>query len=113
MMSRICLGLLCALGIAPLSLYGQLNRQRGNAPGNVPQATYFVHRLGFDHAEGITAVDMNGDGKSDLLSGAFWYENLGANGGQWARHQYRTVELVGRGKPNTDTLLKISVRKRR
>jgi FG-GAP-like repeat len=95
MISRICLGLLCALGIAPLSLYGQLNRQRGNAPGNVPQATYFVHRLGFDHAEGITAVDMNGDGKPDLLSGAFWYENPGANGGQWTRHQYRTVELVG------------------
>ncbi len=95
MKARIYFGSACVLGILAFSLYGQLNRQKGNAPGNVPQATYFVHRLGFDHAEGITSVDMNGDGKSDLLSGAFWYENPGANGGAWTRHQYRTVDVVG------------------
>ena len=59
------------------------------------QVTYFVHRLGTDHAEGITTLDMNGDGYLDLLSGAYWYENPGPNGGTWKRHQYREAGIVG------------------
>ena len=61
----------------------------GPGPYGVPQATFFVHRLGTDHAEGITTLDMNGDGLPDLLSGAYWYENPGPKGGVWVRHQYR------------------------
>ncbi len=38
---------------------------------------------------------MNGDGRPDLLSGAYWYENPGPNGGEWKRHQYRTVGIMG------------------
>ncbi len=38
---------------------------------------------------------MNGDGRPDILSGAYWYENPGAQGGTWKRHQYRTVEIIG------------------
>jgi hypothetical protein len=53
--------------------------------------TFLAHRLGTDHAEGITTLDMNGDGFDDLLSGAYWYENPGAHGGDWEQHQYRTV----------------------
>ena len=34
---------------------------------------------------------MNGDGFDDLLSGAYWYENPGAQGGEWKQHQFRTV----------------------
>jgi hypothetical protein len=67
----------------------------GNGPYGVPQVTFFVHRLGSDHAEGITTLDMNGDGRPDILSGAYWYENPGMNGGQWRRHQYRTVGILG------------------
>src|SRR5207248_9736117 len=59
----------------------------GNAPGDVPQVAFFVHRLGTDHAEGITTLDMSGDGRPDLLSGAYWYENPGPAGGEWKRHQ--------------------------
>jgi hypothetical protein len=85
--------------LAPLALgailYAQLNQKRGNAPGDQPQATFFVHRLSSDHAEGITSMDMNGDGRPDLLSGAYWYENPGTQGGEWKRHQYRSVETVG------------------
>ena len=61
----------------------------------MPQATFFVHQLSVDHAEGITTIDMNGDGRPDILSGAYWYENPGPQGGEWKRHQYRTVEIVG------------------
>jgi len=38
-------------------------------------------------------LDMNGDGFVDLLSGAYWYENPGTNGGEWKRHQFRTVGI--------------------
>lgn len=72
-------------------LYSQSNRPadpRG-------QTTFFVHRLSDDHAEGITTFDMNGDGRPDLVSGAYWYENPGSQGGEWKRHQWRTVEIVG------------------
>ena len=88
------------LTLAPLCFFShvivaQLNESRGNGPDNVPQTTFFVHRLSDDHAEGITTLDMNGDGRPDILSGAYWYENPGPHGGAWKRHQYRTVETVG------------------
>lgn len=66
-----------------------------NGPYGVPQATFIAHRLGTDHAEGITTLDMNGDGRPDLLSGAYWYENPGPQGGVWKQHQYRTVGTMG------------------
>jgi len=83
-----------AVGVSSSSLFAQLNKERGNAPDNIPQVTYFIHQLGTDHAEGITTLDMNGDGKPDILSGAYWYENPGAQGGEWKMHQYRTVDIT-------------------
>lgn len=65
----------------------------GNGPGGEPRIAFLSHRLGNDHAEGISLLDMNGDGFPDLLSGAYWYENPGANGGEWKRHQFRTVGI--------------------
>ena len=67
----------------------------GEEPGGGPRIAFLAHRLGNDHAEGISALDMNGDGYLDLLSGAYWYENPGANGGDWKQHQFRTVETHG------------------
>jgi FG-GAP-like repeat len=65
----------------------------GNGPGGEPRIAFLSHRLGNDHAEGISLLDMNGDGFADLLSGSYWYENPGANGGEWKRHQFRTVGI--------------------
>jgi hypothetical protein len=67
---------------------------RGPGPGGVEQAVFTSHRLGTDHAEAITTLDMNGDGWVDLVSGAYWYENPGPNGGEWKRHQWREVGTV-------------------
>ena len=61
----------------------------------MPQVTFLAHRLGTDHAEGVTTLDMNGDGYPDILSGAYWYENPGPNGGEWKRHQYREAGTLG------------------
>ena len=66
-------------------------QQPGVEPDGKPRIAFLAHRLGDDHAEAISMLDMNGDGFVDLLSGAYWYENPGATGGEWKRHQFRTV----------------------
>lgn len=65
--------------------------QPGKGPGGSARVAFLAHRLGTDHSEGISMLDMNGDGFVDLLSGAYWYQNPGAGGGLWTQHQFRTV----------------------
>lgn len=65
----------------------------GDEPGGEPRIAFLAHRLGTDHAEGISMLDMDGDGFVDLLSGAYWYQNPGAQGGEWKQHQFRTVGI--------------------
>ena len=65
----------------------------GPGPNGASNPTFLIHRLGTDHAEGITTLDMNNDGYPDLLSGAYWYQNPGPHGGEWTQHQYRTVGI--------------------
>lgn len=52
---------------------------------------FFVHRLGTDHAEGCSIMDMNGDGRPDITSGVYWYENPGPAGGEWKTHKFRQI----------------------
>jgi hypothetical protein len=68
-------------------------KEPGNGPDGKPRITLLAHRLGTDHAEGISLLDMNHDGFTDILSGAYWYENPGAHGGEWKQHQFRTVGI--------------------
>jgi len=63
----------------------------GHSPYHRDPVTFYAHRLGTDHAEGIAAIDMNGDGLLDLTSGAYWYENPGPAGGEWKRHKFRQI----------------------
>ncbi|HVH85844.1 MAG TPA: VCBS repeat-containing protein [Terriglobales bacterium] len=96
-MTNNCLHFLILLMLVAVLCIGQTERKTapGNAPGGLPQTTVVAHRLGADHAEGIAILDMNGDGRPDILSGAYWYENPGAQGGEWKRHQYREVGIHG------------------
>jgi hypothetical protein len=91
----LLLTIAAALSLSAAAQHENRKPTPGNGPDGVPQTTFLVHRLGSDHAEGITAIDMNGDGRVDLLSGSYWYENPGPEGGEWKRHQYRTVDIVG------------------
>jgi len=67
----------------------------GPGPDGQTQPAFLAHRLGTDHAEGISVLDINRDGFPDLLSGSYWYQNPGAAGGDWTRHQFRTVGTRG------------------
>ena len=86
-----------AVAMTTMAAFGQGERKAtaGPGPDGKAQVTFLSHRLGTDHAEGITAMDMNGDGLVDLVSGAYWYENPGIQGGEWKRHQFRTVGMLG------------------
>jgi hypothetical protein len=89
---------LLALSIPAMAqLEGGADRKqtRGAGPGGIEQPVFTVHRLGTDHSEAITTLDMNGDGRPDILSGAYWYENPGPQGGEWKRHQYREAGYLG------------------
>ena len=54
---------------------------------------FLSHRIGTDHAESLSVLDMNGDGRPDIVSGAYWYENPGALGVAWKRHQWRDISV--------------------
>ncbi|HEV2499004.1 MAG TPA: VCBS repeat-containing protein [Terriglobia bacterium] len=54
---------------------------------------FLSHRLGTDHAEAVSLMDVNGDGKLDIISGAYWYENPGPLSAVWKRHQWRDVPV--------------------
>lgn len=86
----------CLLAVSCLAQHeGRMQHAGAGVNGGPRESTILVHRLGNDHAEGITTLDMNGDGWLDIVSGAYWYENPGANGGQWKRHQWRSVSMTG------------------
>ncbi|MDP8931889.1 MAG: VCBS repeat-containing protein [Actinomycetota bacterium] len=40
-----------------------------------------------DRAIFVTTADVDGDGASDILTGAWWYRNPGSGGGRWQRRE--------------------------
>lgn len=65
--------------------------RESTSPYHKAPVTFFVHRLGTDHAEGCSIMDMNGDGRPDITSGVYWYENPGPAGGEWKTHKFRQI----------------------
>ncbi|MGH9353731.1 MAG: FG-GAP repeat domain-containing protein, partial [Terriglobia bacterium] len=55
---------------------------------------FLSHRIGTDHAEAVSVMDVNGDGRLDIISGAYWYENPGPLSAVWNRHQFREVVVA-------------------
>lgn len=55
---------------------------------------FLSHRLATDHAESVSVFDINGDGRPDIMSGAYWYENPGPLSTNWKRHQFRDVTVA-------------------
>lgn len=51
---------------------------------------FALHKIAHDHSEGVSVLDMNADGRLDVLSGAYWYEAPG-----WTAHKYRDVGIEG------------------
>ena len=54
------------------------------------QPVFLQHQIGGDHSEGIGVMDMNGDGRLDVTSGAYWYEAPAFN-----RQKFREARIDG------------------
>jgi hypothetical protein len=82
----VCAG--CSLFVSPFS--------KSQDSQSIPRAVPFlVHRLGNDHAESVAILDVNGDGRPDITSGAYWYENPGSITEEWKQHKFRDAEIGG------------------
>ncbi|MBI1354735.1 MAG: VCBS repeat-containing protein [Acidobacteria bacterium] len=55
-----------------------------------PAPVFWQHPIGSDHSEGVAVADLNGDGKLDVTSGAYWYEAP-----DWTRRKYREAGIDG------------------
>lgn len=77
------------LSLAVPILLGSALRADGPVRAQKPALTW--KRTVLDTAfrsEGVAAADVNKDGKTDVIAGECWYENLG--GGKWKRHVLRS-----------------------
>lgn len=77
---------LCLVGLSLLTASTtRLNPTR--APGELKFARHFVAAESF---ESVGIIDVNKDGKPDIVSGDFWYEN-----GEERKNSFRKRKLIG------------------
>jgi len=67
-----------------------LNGPNTDPPACVPLAQWQTHLIDTDRprrAVFVDTADLDGDGRQDVIAGAWWYRNPGAPGGDWTRHE--------------------------
>ena len=84
---------LAAVGVPRVASAAPAQGQGPITPVSRRADIFLSHRLGTDHAEAVSVMDMNGDGKLDIVSGAYWYENPGPLATEWKRHQWRYISV--------------------
>lgn len=74
----------------------------GSVPLSAGDLAFRLHTINAESTyEASAAVDVNHDGKLDIVSGGFWYEAP-----SWKRHFVREVEKLG--NPRSSTAIPIS-----
>jgi hypothetical protein len=75
---RGLLAVACALTLVSLAFAFEITR-----PPDIP---FVKHRIDLGASETAAIVDINGDGKPDIVSGENWYEAPG-----WKKHHFRDI----------------------
>ena len=71
----------------------------GAAVYRPPEIPFTKHEIDLGSAETTVFVDMNRDGKVDLVSGEYWYEAP-----NWRKHHFRNIEFVNNYIDDLSTL---------
>ncbi len=78
------------LGIGPVHAQPQYQYPRTMNESTSKEPVFTLHEIGTDHSEATAVLDVNGDGRLDVTSGAYWYEAPG-----WKRHKFREAKIEG------------------
>ena len=60
----------------------------GSRPADIP---FEKHQLDLGANESAAVMDINGDGRLDIVSGEIWMEQPAKPGGKWIRHKFRDL----------------------
>ena len=60
----------------------------GSRPADIP---FQKHTLDLGANESAAIMDVNGDGRLDVVSGEIWMEQPAKSGGTWTRHHFRDL----------------------
>ena len=60
----------------------------GSRPADIP---FLKHTLDLGANESAAVMDVNGDGRLDIVSGEIWMEQPKTPGGKWIRHHFRDL----------------------
>src|SRR5579859_3112520 len=84
---------LCVAGLACLLSFGSSMRAQGS-----PEIPFRKHTLDLGPSETVAVADVNRDGRLDIISGEYWYEQLppaaAKEGPRWKPHKFRDLSYT-------------------
>lgn len=84
---------LCVAGLACLLSFGSSVRAQGS-----PEIPFRKHTLDLGPSETVAIADVNRDGRLDIISGEYWYEQLppaaAKEGPRWKPHKFRDLSYT-------------------